>query len=310
MHPRLAANGIKLKGELWAMMLDSKHTFDELIDRTSPNPGLAAEIKKNRVYRQLSTAVSGSQEFAAIAKLYELDQEGNFDLLVLDTPPSRNALDFLDAPGRLTSFLDGRGLKLFLRPAGFGLRVLGQSVSPLLGVLSRVAGVELLAEMSTFFQLLGDTTGEFSQRAAQVERMLRASSTAFVLVTSAQDKPMDETIWLCRALAERRLPLVGSVVNRIRRDAFAGVAAEDAATLLEQLVDVSLAQRVIESACDHQVLAQRDEYNIARLASELVGEPLLLIPEFDDNVHDISGLERLRRHLFACEADRVRMFDE
>ena len=110
-RPARRPRACEMQGELWAMMLDPKRTFDELIDRIAPDPARAAEIKANRVYAQLSTAVSGSQEFTAIAKLYELDREGDFDLLVLDTPPSRNALDFLDAPGRLTSFLEGRALQ-------------------------------------------------------------------------------------------------------------------------------------------------------------------------------------------------------
>src|SRR5947209_6099854 len=119
---RFADAGLEMTGELWAMMLDPKRTFDELIERVAPDPGRAEEIKVNRVYRELSTAVSGSQEFTAVAKLYELAQSGDFDLLVLDTPPSRNALDFLDAPGRLSSFLEGRALKAFVRPTGLGMR--------------------------------------------------------------------------------------------------------------------------------------------------------------------------------------------
>src|SRR4029077_10412068 len=110
-----------------------KRTFDELIDRVADDPERAEEIRRNRVYRELSTAVSGSQEFTAVAKLYELVRDGDFDLLVLDTPPSRNALDFLDAPGRLTSFLEGRALKAFIRPTGLGMRVLGRGAAPLLG---------------------------------------------------------------------------------------------------------------------------------------------------------------------------------
>ncbi len=104
---RLAEAGLEVQGELWAMMLDPKRTFDELIDRVAPDPERAEEIKANRVYRELSSAVSGSQEFTAVAKLYDLDREHDFDLLVLDTPPSRNALDFLEAPQRLSSFLEG-----------------------------------------------------------------------------------------------------------------------------------------------------------------------------------------------------------
>src|SRR5207344_3280034 len=120
--------------------------FDDLIERLAPTPERAQEILENRVYRELSTAVSGSQEFTAVAKLYELDREGEFDLLVLDTPPSRNALDFLDAPGRLTSFLEGRALKAFVRPTGLGMRVLGRGATPFLAALRRVTGVDLLTD--------------------------------------------------------------------------------------------------------------------------------------------------------------------
>ncbi len=183
---RLTASGIPIEGELWAMMLDPKRTFDELIERLAPDAGRAAEIKANRVYRELSGAVSGSQEFTAIAKLYELDQEGDFDLLVLDTPPARNALDFLDAPGRLTTFLEGRALRSFLRPTGRGMRIVGRGAAPFLSALRRITGVDLLADLSTFFTLLGDMTEGFAQRATRVQEMLTATSTAFLLVTSAQ----------------------------------------------------------------------------------------------------------------------------
>ncbi len=209
---------IDVKGELWAMMLDPKRTFDELIDRIAPDPSRAAEIKANRVYRELSTAVSGSQEFTAVAKLYELDRDGDFDLLVLDTPPSRNALDFLDAPGRLTSFLDGRALKAFVRPTGFGMRVLGRGAAPFLGALRRVTGVDLLSDLATFFGLLGGMTDDFSERAAEVEKMLRADTTAFVLVTSAQPAAIDEAVWFRRTLAESGLPFAGVIINRVHHD--------------------------------------------------------------------------------------------
>src|SRR5665213_1236167 len=163
-EPERLAGGFEVKGELWAMMLDPKRTFDELIERIAPDPQRADEIKANRVYRELSTAVSGSQEFTAVAKLFELDRDDQFDLLVLDTPPSRNALDFLDAPGRLTSFLEGRALKAFIRPTGLGMRVLGRGAAPFLGALRRVTGVDLLADLSTFFALLGDMSEEISVR--------------------------------------------------------------------------------------------------------------------------------------------------
>src|SRR5919197_4761002 len=135
-EPRLV--DLELDGELWAMMLDSKRTFDELIERLAPDERTRDEVFANRIYQQLSGAVSGSQEFTAIAKLYELDREGGFDLLVLDTPPTRTALDFLDAPSRLTRFFQGRAIRMFLRPAGLGGRILGRGTGVVFSVLQRV----------------------------------------------------------------------------------------------------------------------------------------------------------------------------
>ena len=142
-RPRAARRASSSNGELWAMMLDPKRTFDELIERLAPTPERAEEIKRNRVYRELSTAVSGSQEFTAIEKLYEL-AAADYDLLVLDTPPARNALEFLDAPGRLTAFLGGGALQTLLRPTGFGMRLLGIGAAPVLGALKLVTGVDLV----------------------------------------------------------------------------------------------------------------------------------------------------------------------
>src|SRR3954453_8318260 len=139
---RFSDHGVRITGELWALMLDSKRTFDALIERLAPDPETVEEVLSNRIYQQLSNAVAGSQEFTAIAKLYELDQEGNFDLLVLDTPPSRNALDFLDAPSRLTGFFQGRTIKVLLRPAGFGGRLLGRGTGIAFSLLQRVTGVD------------------------------------------------------------------------------------------------------------------------------------------------------------------------
>jgi len=296
-----------MRGELWAMMLDPKRTFDELIDRIAPDAARAHEIKANRVYRELSTAVSGSQEFTAIAKLYELDQDGDFDLLVLDTPPSRNALDFLDAPGRLSSFLEGRALKAFVRPTGIGMRVLGRGAAPVLGGLRRVTGVDLLADVSTFFQLLGDMTGDFSERAAQVEKMLRASTTAFLLITSPQHEPIEEAMWFRRSLEQSGLPFAGVVVNRVHHDLLGDSEPADVIEALHESLPPGLAARVAENFHDYHVLARRDDRNIGRLAAEVDGRPLLLVPHLDDDVHDIEGLLRVHRYLFASKAQRRRL---
>jgi anion-transporting ArsA/GET3 family ATPase len=307
---RLARSGLKIEGQLWAMMLDPKRTFDELIERIAPSPERAAEIKANRVYRELSTAVSGSQEFTAVAKLYELEQEDRFDMLVLDTPPSRNALDFLEAPGRLTSFLEGRALKAFIRPTGLGMKVIGRGATPLLGAMRRVTGIDLLSDLSTFFQLLGDMTSDFSLRARQVEAMLRAPTTAFLLITSAQREPIDEAIWFKRTLEQGGLPFSGVVVNRVHHDLLGDGDVGQVDKALERALNSELAERVGANFRDYHALAQRDERNIARLRRELRKHPLLLVPHLDDDIHDIEGLLRMHRYLFATEAERERLIAE
>jgi len=304
---RLAAGPIEVRGELWAMMLDPKRTFDELIDRIAPDPGRAAEIKANRVYRELSTAVSGSQELTAIAKLYELDQDHEFDLLVLDTPPSRNALEFLDAPGRLNSFLEGKALKAFMKPTGVGFRALGRGALPLLGGLRRITGIDLITDLTVFFGLLGDMTNDFSQRAAQVDQLLRADTTAFVLVTSATRESVDEAIWFGERLASDGLPFAGVIVNRVHHDLLGDREPRELGAALARTLTPSLAGRVADNFRDYHLLAARDDHNLARLAEELGDNRLLLVPQLDDDVHDIDGLARIHRYLFASAAEREQL---
>src|SRR3954465_2855102 len=204
-------------GELWAMMLDSKRTFDELIERLAPDARTRDEVFANRIYQQLSSAVAGSQEFTAIAKLYELDQDGGYDLLVLDTPPSRNALDFLDAPGRLTHFFQGRAIRMFLRPAGLGGRILGRGTGLAFSVMQRVTGVDLLRDLSVFFRSLGGMIDGFTERARRVGALLEDPATTFLIVTAPRHDPVEEAIFLPRRLSEAGMPFGGLVVNRVHR---------------------------------------------------------------------------------------------
>ncbi len=304
---KLEQAGLDVKGELWAMMLDPKRTFDELIDRVAPDAARAAEIKRNRVYEELSTAVSGSQEFTAIAKLYELEQRAEFDLLVIDTPPSRSALEFLEAPVRLSSFLEGRVLRALTGPTGTGMRILGRGAAPLLAALRRVTGVDLLADLSTFFGLLGDMTSDFSLRAARVEQMLRAPSTAFLLVTSPQHDSIEETLWFRRTLEQGGLPFAGVIANRVHHDLLGDRDPGDVERLLGRSLSADLAARVARNFYDYHALARRDDRNLARLAEELDGRPLLAIPQLDDDIHDIGGLLAIHRYLFASDSDRARL---
>jgi anion-transporting ArsA/GET3 family ATPase len=298
---RLTSGGTPVDGELWAMTLDAKRTFDDLVDRVAPDARRAAEVKSNRIYRELSTAASGSQEFTAVAKLVDLDRTGPFDVLVLDAPPARNSLDLLDAPGRLSAFLDSRAFQAFKGPAGIGLRVFGRGASPLLGVIGRLSGVDLLADASAFFRLLGEMTDDLSTCAAEVEFMLREPTTGFLLITSAGRDAVDETIWFGRTLVDRGLPITGIVVNRLLGRVASKPSDSDLAALLMRRLLPDLASRVAASAETYETLARRDELSVSRLRRALRTRPILTVPHLPRGIDDIDALWDVNRHLFAPE---------
>ena len=306
---RFTAAGVEMRGELWAMMLDAKRTFDEVIERLAPDASTRDEILANRIYQQLSNAVAGSQEYTAMSKLYDLHREDRFDLLVLDTPPSRNALDFLDAPDRLTRFLEGRALRVFLRPTGFATRVVGRGTGMVFTVLRRVTGVDLLEDVSVFFRALSGLLGGFRQRAGAVNRLLADPGTVFLLVTSPEREPIDEAIFFWRKLKAARMPFGGVIVNRVHHREAEGDPEAVAAALAGELGE-PLARKVADNFRDYQVLARRDQRNIARLAAMLDDDRIVEVPYLDEDVHDIQGLRRVQRFLFASERERGRLFEE
>jgi anion-transporting ArsA/GET3 family ATPase len=305
-----ARAGVEMQGELWAMMLDPKRTFDDLIDRLAPNEKARDEVLGNRIYQELSNAVAGSQEFTAMAKLYELDRDHDFDLIVLDTPPSRNALDFLDAPDRLTQFFEGRALQVFLRPTGLAARVMGRGTGMVFGVLKRVTGIDLLEDLAVFFRSLSGMIDGFKERAQAVNKLLADRRTVFLLVTSPEREPIDEAIFFWRKLKAARMPFGGVVVNRVHHDLLGDAEVDDVSDELAAELGDKLAGRVAENFRDYHVLARRDARNIERLGSQLRDDRLLLVPYLDEDVHDIEGLSRLNRYLFATEAQRRKMLDE
>jgi len=309
---RLAAGGITVTGdgELWAMMLDGKRTFDELIERLAPDARTRDEVLGNRIYQELSTAVAGSQEFTAIAKLYELDQHGGFDLLVLDTPPSRNALDFLDAPDRLSQFFEGRALQVLLRPAGLGMRLMGRGTGVVFSVLGRVTGMDLLNDLSVFFRALSGLVEGFKQRAAHVGALLEDPGTTFLLVTSPEREPIEEATFFWRKLRAARMPFGGVIVNKVHHDLLGDADPGDVRVELARELDPELADRVAQTFADYHALAARDRANVAQLTQELDERQLILVPHLDEDVHDIPGLARLGKFLFATDAEREQLLAE
>jgi anion-transporting ArsA/GET3 family ATPase len=305
---RFAEQGLEMRGELWAMMLDAKLTFDELIERLAPDAATRDQVLENRIYRELSGAVAGSQEFTAIAKLHELHSAGGFDLLVLDTPPSRNALDFLDAPDRLSDFFEGRALRFFLRPTGLGMRLIGRGTGLALSVLRRVTGVELLKDLSTFFSALGGMLDAFKLRAVQVGELLADPGTTFLLVTSPEREPIEEAIYFWRKLKSARMPFGGVIVNRMHHDALAGDEDLDSlATALTDELGPKLTGKVMDNLREYRLLAGRDAANVERLLARLEEKPLIAVPHLDEDVHDVAGLLAVQRYLFASAEERERM---
>jgi anion-transporting ArsA/GET3 family ATPase len=303
-----AADGVEMEGELWAMMLDPKRTFDEVIERLAPDERTRDEILDNRIYREVSNAVAGSQEYTAMSKLYDLHSSGDFDLLVLDTPPSRNALDFLDAPDRLTQFLEGRALQLFLRPTGLAGRVVGRGTGMAFSVLKRITGVDLLQDLSVFFRSLSGLLDGFRERAKQVDALLSDPGTVFLLVTSPEREPIDEAIYFWRKLKAARMPFGGVVVNRVHHDEAPDADPDEVTEMLRDELGPRLAERVGENLRDYQVLARRDGENIEHLAKRLDDERrLALVPHLDEDVHDVAGLARVQRYLFASDRERAEM---
>ncbi|HEY7891487.1 MAG TPA: ArsA-related P-loop ATPase [Solirubrobacteraceae bacterium] len=297
--PRLfRERGLDVRGQLWAMVLDSKRTFDQLIERLAPDERALQEILSNRIYREISHAVAGSQEFTAITKLYELDRHGEYDAIVLDTPPSRNALDFLEAPTRLTRFLEGRALAMFLTPGGITARLLSGTGALLFSAFARVSGVDLLADLSAFFRSLSGLIGGFSERSRGAQALLEDPASTFLLITTPEHDPAQEAVFLHGQLRARGMPFGGLVVNRVHTGGLAGHSPQELSLLLREPLGERLAARVAANLRDFDLLARRDAQNIERLRAELGEEDPLILPMLEGEIADIDGLIRVTRELF------------
>jgi anion-transporting ArsA/GET3 family ATPase len=280
-------------GELWAMRLDPKRTLDELIASLAPDAGTRDRALSNRIYRELSGAVAGTQEFSAVAKLYELDRDGSFDTIVLDTPPSRNALDFLDAPDRLMRFFEGRTIRLLLAQGGLASRFAGRAGSPLIGVLARLTGGDVLREISAFVTAIGSMIDGLAARAGAVAALLRDPATSYVLVSSPRREAIEESIAFAAELARAGLALRALVVNRVH----VAVDADTDLGELEPLLGARLGALVRASVRDLDALAATDAVALDRLRAAFAPLEPIAVPELPLEVHDLAGLRRVAGHL-------------
>ena len=295
---RFGGSNVEIEGELAAMMLDAKRTFDELIARLAPTPTQRDEILGNPVYAHISTAVAGSQEYTAIAKLYELEHNSDYDVIVLDTPPSRHAIDFLDAPDRLIGLLEGRALAVFMRPTGHAIRAAGVAFAG----LRRITGTGLLEDLTSLFRQLSDLVDGFRRRAADVRDLLLDPASAFLIVTSPERAAVDEALFFAAELDRAGMHRAGVIVNRIHPLDPTDVDIPAIAARLVPVLGSSLAERAARTHAEVQRLAQRDATAIGRLRSVLKSEPVPLA-ERPSDVHDIPGLMALRAELFERDGE-------
>jgi anion-transporting ArsA/GET3 family ATPase len=289
-----ARAGLEIRGGLSAMMLNVKRTFDELIARLAPDRRTLEQLLSNPVYNQISSAVAGSQEYTAMAKLFELHRSAAYDVIVLDTPPSRSAVDFLLAPQRLTTFLEGSALSPFLGPTAAILRLAGGAFS----ALGRIVGVGMLEDLTTFFRLLSGMVGGFRQRAAETEAMLADASTGFLIITSPERAPAEEAVFLHEELARLGMERCALLVNRLHpTDPGRGGVADTAARLSAALGE-ALAARVARKHAELQILARREQAVLTRLGTALEGPPTFTVLDRGIDIHDAPGLVSVWAELF------------
>ena len=282
-------------GEMHALMLDTKGTFDALVTKYAPTPDQAERILENRFYRNISSALSATQEFMAMEKLYELHVESDFDLVIVDTPPTRDALDFLDAPGTLTRFLDHRLYKVVMAPTRGILKVAGVATQAFLRTVAKVVGSEVIDDAIAFFQAFQGMEEGFRNRAHHVDELLTATATRFVLVASPRRDTLQEAVFFADALAGAGISIRALIVTRMHPRFGPGLAEatrERSATLAGTAIGDPYA-----NLADFQLIASREEDLIDGLVDKVGDAPVVRVPFLRSDVHDLTGLEELSTHV-------------
>ncbi len=305
--------GVKPRGELWAAMLDTKQSWDNLVRRHAPDAATARRILVNPLYQNISGRFVQSHEYIAMERLYELHGEGNYDLIVVDTPPTRNALDFLEAPDRMADFFSSRFLRVLTAPARS--RFVNLATKPFYQVADRILGSQFLEDISEFFILFQTMYEGFVTRARAVERLLHDRRTTFVVVSTLEPAPASEAEFFISALADMRFHLGAVVLNKVlpeylldpvacaTADQLVRRAPEIAAALpaAEELGEPTQLARVLVEVADSfqrfHVVAQREAEERAALAAQ--PDVVAAVPYFDSDIHDLSGLLRLGESLWS-----------
>jgi anion-transporting ArsA/GET3 family ATPase len=290
-------------GNLHAMMLDMKRTFDDIV-LAHAEPARARQILDNPFYVMLSANLAGTQEYMAMEKLGQLHATGEWDLIVVDTPPTRNALDFLDAPERMTRFLEGRFLRLVMTPAKvggrFGARLVSAGLNTFSGVIGKIAGAELLRDLRDFFTAFETMFGGFRDRAQQTYRLLQHRDTAFVVVASPEPAALREAAYFVERLSAERMPLAAVVVNRVHALGTPSLSAEraiGAAEMLEERRVKGPAAGLLRLHADRAALATQERRTIRSFAAGRADVPVVEVPAMATDVHDVDALRRIGAEL-------------
>jgi anion-transporting ArsA/GET3 family ATPase len=310
-----AQAGLTPRGEMWAMMLDLKSTWDELVKIQAKSPQQAEAILGNQLYQTLSTAMAGSLEYMAMEKVYEVHNSRRFDVVVLDTPPTSNALDFLHAASRILDVLDNNAMKIVLGPmlkAGkFGFKLLAAPSGLVLRTLARFTGSAFLRDLTAFMTAFEGMYEGFKERALKVKALLKSREAAFVLVTSANPLTIQEALYFHQALQADGIATAAVVVNRVQRDPRRhggpdNPAAIEEALRLAQIKDEGsprLSERLCQTLTDQATLADLDRREVERLRATLRGVPLFSVPRLRKDVHDLTGLWQIDSYLTETGGD-------
>jgi anion-transporting ArsA/GET3 family ATPase len=301
--PSPVGRGLRGPGSLDAMMLDMRRTFDELIERYARDPEQADRILANRFYQRVSSTLAGTQEYMAMEKLYELHESRRWELLVVDTPPTRSALDFLDAPDNLNELLDARMFRLLIAPAqrvGRGyLRGLNLATTAMTRMVRRLTGSELLAEVGEFFAAFEGMYDGFRRRAQRVYDLLKDPGTQFVVVATPDPPALREAAYLVGRLAADRMPLGALVVNRVHRAGpVPAVPPEEVARLAAGSADARLLADLVVQHQELEELAAAEQRRVRAVTASLPALVAVQVPLLADDVHDLAGLRRLGSQLF------------
>ncbi|MGH3414621.1 MAG: ArsA family ATPase [Marmoricola sp.] len=294
----------RARGSLDAMMLDMKRTFDEVVE-SQASPEKARQILNNPFYIAVSSSFAGTQEYMAMEKLGQLDKDarrtGRWDLIVVDTPPSRNALDFLDAPERLSSFLDGRFMRLLTAPARGPARMMTAGFGMVTNTLTKVIGAQVLRDMQAFVAAFDTLFGGFRQRAQKTFELLQAQGTAFLVVASPEQDALREAAYFVERLRAEDMPLAGVVVNRASSDPGPELSESAALAGAERMRDAdgsgsadrALAAGLLELHADRKLVVARERRLRERFATSHPDVPAAVLPALPTDVHDLTGLRRV-----------------